>query len=419
MVRSRSALDIPASPALLQVVQSLPLLPLTTSNDLDPLLKRIGDARVVMLGEASHGTSEFYTWRAEITRRLVEEKGFNFVAVEGDFADCYRVNRYVKDLPKAAPDATAALNTFKRWPTWMWANAEARSFFEWMRAHNDRHPPVERVGFWGLDTYGLWDSLRELVAYFKDRDADAFEAAQACLSCFELTGDVLRDYARATVRMSHSCEQEAVDLLCRTREAALKVLASDQDGEEGSFIAQENARVVCDAEVSSRPAAAESPPFIACVRSLALPHVDRVRMRCPRSPRALHLRCIPRPTTARWCGAARRAGTCATRTWPTRSASCSSTTATAPRRWYGRTTRTSVTRSSPTCATARRSTSASSAASSSALSKSYSSALARTAERSSPARRGASHGSGCACQRRGRAAGRTCCTKRLPAPTRS
>lgn len=93
---------------------------------------------------------QFYTWRAQITRRLVEEKGFNFVAVEGDFADCYRVNRYAKDLPDAAPDVTAAFSSFARWPTWMWANEEARNMIAWMRAHNDKKPPAERVGFYGL-----------------------------------------------------------------------------------------------------------------------------------------------------------------------------------------------------------------------------------------------------------------------------
>src|SRR5215210_7560241 len=98
--------------------------PLRGPDDLDPLLQRIGDARYVLLGEASHGTSEFYTWRTRLTRRLVQEKGFSFVAVEGDWPDCYRVNRYVKARPRSGASAEAVLHAFDRWPTWMWANRE-------------------------------------------------------------------------------------------------------------------------------------------------------------------------------------------------------------------------------------------------------------------------------------------------------
>ena len=96
--------------------------PLRDDADLDPLMDRIGDARVVLLGEASHGTSEFYTWRHRISRRLVEEKGFHFIAVEGDWPDCYRVNRYAKGLPAGGATAREVLHAFSRWPTWMWAN---------------------------------------------------------------------------------------------------------------------------------------------------------------------------------------------------------------------------------------------------------------------------------------------------------
>src|SRR5215208_4998642 len=94
--------------------------PLHHKNDLQPLFDRIGDARIVMLGEASHGTHEFYTWRSFISKKLIEEKGFNFIAVEGDWPDCYRVDRFVKGYPGSAPNAERALETFRRWPTWMW-----------------------------------------------------------------------------------------------------------------------------------------------------------------------------------------------------------------------------------------------------------------------------------------------------------
>src|SRR5947208_2506119 len=106
--------------------------PLTGPGDLDVLLDRIGHARVVMLGEASHGTHEFYAWRAAITRRLIEEKGFSFVAVEGDWPDCDRVDRSVRCLPDAPADPREALLAFERWPTWMWANEEVVDFTRWL-----------------------------------------------------------------------------------------------------------------------------------------------------------------------------------------------------------------------------------------------------------------------------------------------
>src|SRR5436309_175283 len=125
--------------------------PVRTADDLDPLLGRIGDARFVLLGEASHGTHEYYTWRAEISKRLITEKGFSFIAVEGDWPDCYRVNRYVKGYPDAGDSATEVLHAFDRWPTWMWANEEVADLAEWLRRHNDGRPEAERAGFYGLD----------------------------------------------------------------------------------------------------------------------------------------------------------------------------------------------------------------------------------------------------------------------------
>jgi len=125
--------------------------PLNGHDDLDPLMERIGDARYVLLGEASHGTSEYYTWRTRITQRLIQEKGFSFIAVEGDWPDCYRVNRYVKGAPDAEASAYEVRHAFDRWPTWMWANEEVVDLVEWLRSHNDRVAQEAKVGFYGLD----------------------------------------------------------------------------------------------------------------------------------------------------------------------------------------------------------------------------------------------------------------------------
>ena len=106
--------------------------PLHDAGDLDPLLERIGDSHYVLLGEASHGTHEYYAWRAALSRRLIEEKGFNFIAVEGDWPDCYRVNRYAKGFPDSGDSARDVLHNFQRWPTWMWANEEIADLADWL-----------------------------------------------------------------------------------------------------------------------------------------------------------------------------------------------------------------------------------------------------------------------------------------------
>src|SRR5262249_42154501 len=177
MVRRRvSFADAPPDEDLREEVRRLSS-PLSAPEDLDPLIERVGDARVVLLGEASHGTRDYYTWRTAITRRLLEEKGFSFVAVEGDWPDCYRVNRFVKDYPGSARPTDEALDTFRRWPTWMWANEEVRDLVGWLRGHNDGRPDGRKVGFYGLDVYSLWDSLHEIMNYLWKKDRAAFNAA--------------------------------------------------------------------------------------------------------------------------------------------------------------------------------------------------------------------------------------------------
>ena len=219
--------------------------PLHDDSDLDPLLERIGDARIVLLGEASHGTSEFYTWRHRITRRLVEEKGFSFVAVEGDWPDCYAVNRFVKGAREHGADARAVLHAFERWPTWMWANEEVVALAEWMRAHNDGLEPGRRVGFYGLDVYSLYDSMEAVIRYLETVDPQAAARARDAYGCFDpFEGDV-QDYAMATVLVPTSCEEEAlrtlVELRSRERQYA-------EDDPEGFFNAEQNALVARNAE---------------------------------------------------------------------------------------------------------------------------------------------------------------------------
>src|SRR6266700_1768586 len=158
MVRRRFQSADAASSELVAQVRAMSG-PLRSPHDLDPLLQRIGDARYVLLGEASHGTAEFYTWRTALSCRLIEEHGFSFIGVEGDWPDCYRVNRYVKGYPDSGESAREVLHAFERWPTWMWANREIVDLVQWLHEHNEDRRPAEQVGFYGLDVYSLWDSL--------------------------------------------------------------------------------------------------------------------------------------------------------------------------------------------------------------------------------------------------------------------
>src|SRR3954471_8683418 len=164
MVRAarRGRVEPEARPELIERIRGAST-PLRGSRDLDRLIVRVGDARFVLLGEASHGTAEYYEWRAEISRRLIAEKGFRFIAVEGDWPSCDRLDEYIKG--RGEGDAREALQAFDRWPTWMWANEEVAELADWLKAHNrGRHEPV---GFHGLDVYSLWDSLYAVIGFLR------------------------------------------------------------------------------------------------------------------------------------------------------------------------------------------------------------------------------------------------------------
>lgn len=219
--------------------------PLQSDDDLTPLLERIGDARYVLLGEASHGTAEYYSWRTRISRRLIEEKGFDFIAVEGDWPDCYRLNRYIKGFQDAGASARDVLHAFERWPTWMWANEEIVALAEWLRHRNERLPAARKTGFYGLDVYSLWDSLHSLMAYLRRSRPEAFEQAVHAFRCFEPYGEDPQEYAWATRFVDASCEDEVVALLAEIRRGAPHYA---DDGRESDLNAEQNAIVVKDAE---------------------------------------------------------------------------------------------------------------------------------------------------------------------------
>src|SRR4030095_13107988 len=149
--------------------------PLQQKSDLQPLFDRIGDAKIVMLGEASHGTHEYYTWRVHISRKLIEEKGFNFIAVEGDWPDCYRLNRFIKNYRDAGENSRQVLQEIKRWPTWMWAHWEIVELASWLYEHNKLLPLNEKIGFYGVDVYSLWESMESILHYLEKVDHNALK----------------------------------------------------------------------------------------------------------------------------------------------------------------------------------------------------------------------------------------------------
>jgi erythromycin esterase-like protein len=152
--------------------------PLTgPARDYDPLVDLVGDARLVLLGEASHGTHEFYRERARITRRLIEEKGFTAVLAEADWPDAFRVNRYVRAASDDV-DAREALVDFRRFPNWMWRNTDVVEFVEWLRAYNDGRPRgAPKVGFYGMDLYSLRASMEAVLRYLERVDPEAANRA--------------------------------------------------------------------------------------------------------------------------------------------------------------------------------------------------------------------------------------------------
>ncbi len=219
--------------------------PLTDGNSLDPLFERIGEARVVMLGEASHGTHDYYNWRSYISRRLIEEKGFNFIAVEGDWPDCYRLNRYIKNYADEEKGAFKVLHAFNRWPTWMWANWEIVALADWLQGHNRGLAMNNKNGFYGLDVYSLWESMDNIMQYLAKTDLRALKVAEEAFKCFEpFRYEDGQSYARATQLVPELCENEVVDLL---KEIRAKLPSYNTD-HENVFNAEQNALVMVDAE---------------------------------------------------------------------------------------------------------------------------------------------------------------------------
>src|SRR6266850_1630630 len=220
-------------------------------RDYDPLMDLIGDARFVLLGEASHGTHEFYRERARITRRLIEEKGFTIVAAEADWPDAYRVNRFVRGGGRD-PAAIDALADFRRFPAWMWRNADVLDFVDWLRQHNEGASSASgAAGFHGLDLYSLAASREAVLTYLRTVDPDAAVRARRRYACFdhaEEEGAQAYGYG-ATLGLRRSCEEDVIAQLIELRRHVADYAQRDgRVAADAFFAAEQNARVVQNAE---------------------------------------------------------------------------------------------------------------------------------------------------------------------------
>ena len=217
-----------------------------SEKDLDSLLEAIGDAKIVMLGEASHGTSEFYTVRAALTKRLIEEKGFTNIAVEGDWPACRQVNRYIKGYDNKQQSSRQVLEAFQRWPTWMWANEEVADLVDWLKMYNQNKGKAEKVGFYGIDVYSLWESMEDIIEFLeKDEPEGAdLELAKKAFSCFEPFNRQPEQYAMSSAFFSQTCIDKVAELLTsiRTHEDKYK------DEQESDLNLKINALVTQNAE---------------------------------------------------------------------------------------------------------------------------------------------------------------------------
>ncbi|MGH9458012.1 MAG: erythromycin esterase family protein [Thermoanaerobaculia bacterium] len=210
----------------------------------------VGDASLVLIGEASHGTHEFYRSRADITEILIADHGFNAVAVEADWPDAYRINRFVRGIGDDQ-EAVDALGDFKRFPTWMWRNADVLDFVGWLREYNDAKPDNRRkAGFYGVDLYSLFRSIEAVIAYLDQVDPPAARRARDRYACFEMFGEDTQAYGYATTfGMTRPCEDAVVAQLVDFQRRAAEY--AQRDGRippDEAFFAEQNVRLVKNAE---------------------------------------------------------------------------------------------------------------------------------------------------------------------------
>lgn len=220
-------------------------IPIDSDVSIEPLITAAGDKKLVLLGESTHGTYEFYYWRDKISRELITKHGFNFIVVEGDFASLYELNRYVKNREGAASSAREVLSKLIRWPTWMWANEEVVALAEWLRTYNDNLPDAEKVGFYGMDVYDEWYSKSVVLDLVREVDLTVYQYIQTQYDCFHPFKGDSWEYARAVKQGRPDCSEstERVVDFIRSNRDTFKELSDD-----AYFYLLQNAIVVHNAE---------------------------------------------------------------------------------------------------------------------------------------------------------------------------
>lgn len=236
------------SHALFEIARAAQPLSFLDDDEYDSLLAEIGDARLVLIGEASHGTHDFYRERARITQRLIRERGFSGVAVEGDWPDSYRVHRFVTGQFENSAQPVDALAGFRRFPAWMWRNMDVLAFVDWLRKHNVTNNAT--IGFFGLDLYSLYTSAQEVLHFLDQHDPAAAARARFRYGCFDQYGEDSQAYGYAAgFEMSESCEQAVIDQLVELQRSGSALAATDgASSRDELFSAIENAQLVYDAE---------------------------------------------------------------------------------------------------------------------------------------------------------------------------
>ncbi|HEX8268512.1 MAG TPA: erythromycin esterase family protein [Flavobacterium sp.] len=235
-----------------KATSDIPSHPLTNEQDLDILINEIGDSRIVLLGEASHGTAEYYEWRAAISKRLIQEKGFTIIGVEGEWADSYRVNQFVKGKEQNEEQAIELLRRYDRWPTWMWGNYQVGSLITWLNQHNQGLPEDQKAGFYGLDVYCLWESMEELAPYIKD-NPELTRVAKEVEKCFRPHSADPSEYAYAVAYESKTCRGQTQ----RLYQEILKQTGGSTAKNEAEFVMQQNALVALNGENYYRTSVSE------------------------------------------------------------------------------------------------------------------------------------------------------------------
>ncbi|MDG5800004.1 erythromycin esterase family protein [Marinilabiliaceae bacterium ANBcel2] len=219
--------------------------PFETVEDLSEITSRASNRSMVLLGEASHGTHEYYKWRAKLSKYLISQKQFNFIVVEGDWASIYRLNKYVKDWNSSASSAKEVLREFDRWPQWMWSNSDILSLAEWLREYNKNLNDEDKVGFYGMDVYGQWQALDDLLVYTEVNLPNYHDVIKSNLNCFTKHGEDEWDYARFVAQGGSPCTDELTEVAEILRNYSDRLIA---DCPKSYFRAKQNAYVVKNAE---------------------------------------------------------------------------------------------------------------------------------------------------------------------------